>query len=403
MAAGSAALGLMLVALGASQATLAQSGDAPLPAAADVRAYGLGEGRFEIIAPPGVEGQRLARLAESAWEGWRGSLALPARVRNGVIVRLAPAKSWGFGAEPGWHVAAEPGGVVTVWIRSGGEEGAAQERVWLTGLAAGALQRQAMALGIGPERRTTPPWLALAAAEAELARANPALLDAWRQAVERSGDLPGLRDTLMHEGSAAGGPAEARARRLAAFGVWQWLQAEAGRGPAWRRFVAALLEGTSPGLALVRAYEPQFGRAEAAEIELAWRVGVTAQARLRALPLFEAEESRRLLEQADRIVVLAPAQSPDEQARGLAELWLGRDDPWVATERATRLEWLTGHFTRVHPFYRNAAGSLGRVFIAQAEGDAAGWSRALEDWRRDLNTGLELERASTALLDEATR
>lgn len=394
MRAALAILGLLCAPAGVAQGTAPE-----LPLVAEASTYGLGAGRFEVIAPPGGEGLRLARLAEAAWESWRGSLALPERIRNGVLVRLAPAEDWGFAPEPGWQVVAEPGGVVTLWIRGGGPEGTEQERVWLSGLAAGALQRQAMALGIGPERRTAPSWLMRAAAEEVLVRGNPAMHDAWRQAVQRAGEMPGLRATLL----ADYGTTDERLRRLAAFGLWQWLRAESGRGPAWPQFVADLLAGVSPGLALVQAFESQFGMAEAAELELAWQVGLAAQARLRAIPLFEPGETRRLLEQADRIVVLAPAQSRDEQALRLAELWQARDDPWLASARAVRLNWLTLHFRRMHPFYRNAAGSLGRVFIAQTAGDAGGWALALEDWRRDLETGRELERASAALLDEATR
>jgi hypothetical protein len=57
----------------------------------------------------------------------------------------------------------------------------------------------------------------------------------------------------------------------------------------------------------------------------------------------------------------------------------------------------------VHPFYRNAAGSLGRVWLAQAAGKERAWMQSRAEWREDKAVGRELERASAALLDEATR
>ncbi|MBC8011299.1 MAG: hypothetical protein H7067_14525 [Burkholderiales bacterium] len=96
------------------------------PTPSTARLYLAGGGRFDVVAEPGEEGRALARLSEAAWPAWRGSLALPDRLPVAITVRLAPSERW---REPdaGWRVSTDPGGVVTVWIRGGGEPGAARE------------------------------------------------------------------------------------------------------------------------------------------------------------------------------------------------------------------------------------------------------------------------------------
>ncbi|MCU0793508.1 MAG: hypothetical protein MUE42_11825, partial [Opitutaceae bacterium] len=310
----------------------------PPPEPARARAYGTDTGRFFVIAEPGMAGARLARLAEEAWSVWSGPLALPPRWTSAVTVRLTPAGRWAF-AETGWRVVVEPGGVVSVWIR--GDDALAadaitRERRWLTALAEGALRRQAAALAIAPERTIVPDWLTVAAAEAVLVRGNPALGDEWRRVARAAAVLPSLRETLNWAGAQTADGAEAERRWLAAYGVWLWLQAEAGRGPAWRRLVTGLLEGVSPGLALVRGYEPRFAAAEARDIELAWQVGAAAQAVLRTVPTWPAAESRRRLEQAARVTV-RPLAGETEEAKELAELWAERGDPLLTSVRRARL------------------------------------------------------------------
>ncbi len=394
------AAGLVLAFLAAGMARANTEAALPagqLPAPAETRLYGTGSGRFEVAAGPGEDGRRLAWLAEVSWAAWREPLGLPDQLPAAITVRLSPAGQWGFD-EPWWKVAGEPGGVVSVWIREGGPAGLERDRRWLIALAEGALHRRAVLLGVSPARLTVPDWLTAGAAEAVLIRENPALFDAWQQAASRALWQPPLPVTLAWAGAQTS--PEADPRRLAAFGVWQWLLAESGRTGAWRQFVPALLGGETPGAALVGAYAGRLGRATAAEIELAWQTGAAWLVRARATPLLEVEESRRRLEEADRIVVAAAVGGAEEVLR-LGELWAERQDAYVAAEREQRLAWLTANFARIHPFYRNASGSLGRVLLALRDGDAAAWSAALTDWRRDLATGRELEQASKALLDEA--
>ena len=375
----------------------AEAESSPARGAEEARAYGLRSGRFVVVAAPGADGLRLARLAEESWEFWRQGLFLPERMSTPVTVRLQPEEGWTV-AEPHWRVVVEPGGVITLWLRGGGEPGTARDRRWLTALAASALQRQAVFLGVPADRAAAPDWLALAAAEAALVRMNPALLDAWCQDATRTGRMPPLQALLAWQ-RAQSSP-ETDPRRLAAFGAWRWLRANPAGEAGWRKFLGELLSGTSPGSALVRSYGGSFSGADAAEIELAWQVGASAMARTVTVPLMEAEESRLRLEQADRLVAARALDPRAEEVVSLAEQWSTRRDAFVADAREARLAWLESNFARLHPFYRNAGASLGRALVAQRDGDAGAWAAALWDWRRDLAAGRELEAGSRALLDE---
>ena len=394
----------LLLALAGGWAAVASAREAvaPLPVAppapSSALLYLAGAGRFEVVAEPGEEGRALARTAEAAWSVWREPLGLPDHLPVAVTVRLIQPERW-EGAGPGRRVSVDPGGVVTVWIRAGGEENVARERFWLTALAEGALRRRAIMLGAAPEA-ATPAWLAAGAAEDALTQSLPSMLDAWRQSMARAAVIPTLREVLTWNGS--GDEAADAPLRMAAYGVWQWLQLESGRSPAWGGMVAGVLRGKPPGLALVEAYPARFARASAAELELGWSVAGAGLARMRAVPLLEAEESRRWLEQTDR-VVLRLAGEERERVASLADMWAGRTDPFITAQRDIRLTRLTQSMARVHPFYRNAAGSLGRALIAQSEGKRRAWEAALEEWRDDLALGRELEQASAALLDSAER
>jgi hypothetical protein len=141
------------------------------------------------------------------------------------------------------------------------------------------------------------------------------------------------------------------------------------------------------------------------ELELMWQVSAAGFARLRALPSMSAEDSRRWLEELDRLLVLDAGGGGEavEVALRLSEVWVERDEAFIAAMRQQRTGQLWGGFARVHPFYRNAAGSLGRVWLAQTAGRERDWLQARAEWREDKAAGRELERASTALLTEASR
>lgn len=388
-----ALLGLSLLALVARAEKPARQAE---PVAPEVRLLLAGSGRFEVVAEAGADGLRLAEWGAAAWPQWQRSLGLPGRLPVAITVRLLPEADRGLG-EAGWRVVTEPGGVITVWIRGGGDAGSERERRWLRALAEGVLVRKAVLLGADPTRARPPAWLAAAAAESVLVASRPAALDAWQSAMRRS-EPARLRDILVPGGEEAAG---AEARALGAHGVWLWLREEGARGGAWGRFVNALLRGESPGSALAREYAGLTPRpAEAREWELAWRVAAARLVRAHTLPGLEPEESRRRLEALSRIVVL-DTLAGRERVLAEAEAWETRGEAWPAEVRRERGSLLAAEYLRFHPFYRNAAGSLGRAWTALAEGREQEWRTATEEWAEDMASGRSLEEASRRLLDEA--
>ncbi len=370
-----------------------------------VNLYGEGSGRLEVMAASGADGRRLAVLGDQAWAVWRDPFGLPDRWPAAITVRLVSEDQW-TATEPAWRVVGEAAGIVTVWIKGGGEPGVARDRLWLMALAEGVLHRQAYLLGVAPERLWTPDWLIAGGAEAVLTTGERvSLLDSWRQEAMRAGRMPGLMRLLTWKGGLQeqGESGGRDLRVLASFAAWQWLRAESAGTAGWRRLVAGVISGNPPRLALNAAYGERFLRMPVNELEFIWQISAAGLARLQSLPSFSAEESRRWLEQIDRLVVIdAEAESAEATLR-LSEVWAERLEPVITRARAERMRLLTGGFARVHPFYRNAAGSLGRVWQAQEEESERAWVRAREEWRADKATGRELEQASAALLVEAAR
>lgn len=373
------------------------AGEPPPKPRENLSFYGLETGRFEVAALAGPEGARLGELAEQAWTAWRGPLGLPERWPVGITVRLSPAAGWPAGAPP-WRVAAEPGGIVSVWVRQSpaGTEAWLEARLQLEALAAGAMQRQAIFIGVSPERVTIPAWLRAAAAEAVLVRQQPSLSDAWLREAAALTRAPGLKSVLDWKpvGSEVSG-----GTRLAAYGVWVWLQAEGTRSGAWRRFLAELLAGGDAAAALARNFGNIPGRGSEQELELAWQTAFAQIARVKNVPVLEPKESRRWLEQIDRFVLLEAAGG--EQVLPLGELWSRRKLASVREQLEARSTLLAANLRTMHPFYRNAAVSWGRACVAILEGKESVWKSAEDEWRQDMETGLLLEAASKRILDEA--
>jgi hypothetical protein len=370
-------------------------GDAPAPRTA-LSFYGMENGRFEVAALAGPEGGRLGALAEQAWDAWTGPCALPDRWLSGITVRLSPVETWPAGT-PSWRVTVEPGGVVSVWIRAhadGEPEGLVEERRLLGALAEGALRRQAVFIGVPPDRITVPSWLRIAAAEWVLISGQPSLADGWQREVAGWPRVPTLVSILSTD--AHGG----EPRAAAAYGVWSWLYAEGTRAGEWRRFLAEVLGGGEPLDALTRHYAARGGEVGAQEQELAWQTGCANLVRIKTVPVMEAEEARLWLERLDRMVLRDGADGRD-QAYDLADTWDHRKDAAVRLRRSERSTLLAANFMQIHPFYRNAAGSLGRAWLAMDRGKKPAWQTALKEWREDMTAGRALEEASRRILDEA--
>ncbi len=375
---------------------------APLPPATPtkqaVRLHSEGSGRFEVLSSPGSDGARLAALADAAWTEWAGALGLPARLPTAIIVRLSPRDDWGFGEVPS-RVVVDPAGIVSVWIRADGGSGVSRERLWLRALAEGVLRRKAVLLGLDPAKTRAPRWLAAAAAEAAVVAERPSMMDAWRGDFGGLAHPAGLREILLGE---VADPVDANeARDTAAYGVWLWLRDESGKSGAWERFVGALLGGESSGAALAREFSRLTPRPrEAREWELAWRVAAARFAFARTTPMFTAEESRRRLERLSRVVVMEARTGAERVLPPWGE-WVSREEPWAKAVLAERAGIIEVDFTRFHPFYSNAAGSLGRAWSALGAGREKDWRAASVEWARDMEDGRVLENASRALLDQA--
>lgn len=357
---------------------------------------GGGGGRFEVVAEEGIEGIRLAELAGQAWMAWRAPLGLPDRLPAAILVRLVPESRWSWG-ETFSRVSAEPGGVVTVWLRAGGEPGLGRERRWLVGLAEGAWRRKAFLAGLPADAAPVPRWLTAAAAEAFLTSQRPALLDSWQVELRRLAPPLKLRAVLLGDQEKGPVAVSDAAFATSSLAVWRWLREADER--AWPRFVLALLKGESAGAALARDYGKLVSRpAEAREWELAWRVAAAREESARGTPMMDPAEARRRLEQLARIVAF-DAKAGRERVLPSAGEWAARRETWPAMERETRARILTAELPRVHPFYYNAAVSLGKVWQALAKDKEGGWREAVAAWESDFAAGRELEAASTALLD----
>ena len=383
--------------------SVARSDDAEpaanLPGLKDVRAYGLGQGRFDVVALPGPEGIRLAELANLGWGQWMTELGLPERLTTGITVRLSPPEQWGF-TEPHWRVAVEPGGIVSVWLKAGDEAGVERDRRWLAGMAEGALRRLAVFTGVEVAAPRAPAWLTVAAAEAVLAAEQPSRVDAWQARMAKAGPPPSLRELLFWEDAQQTDANEVR--RDGAFGLWLWLRESGGRTQAWGRFTQALLGGEAPGAALAREYARLVRTpSDVKEWDLVWTTNLARLTYARTTPLLDAGGSRRWLERLARIVVVDTEAGGVEVVLAAGGDWTTRGEGWLREERAARARLLMTEFGRMHPFYRNAAGSLGRVWEALAAGDEAGWRRAAAEWLEDMADGAELEAASRRALDAA--
>ena len=380
----------------------AESGTPGVPRASErpaVRLHSEGSGRFEVVALPGAGGVRLAELGQAAWAEWAGPFGLPSRLPVAITVRLVPEPEWLFG-DAQTRVAADPAGVVSVWIREDKETGISRQRLWLTALAEGVLRRKAFLLGLDPAKAHSPLWLTAGAAEAVIVAEQPSMLDAWQMEFGRSARPAKLRDVLLWDTRVG---AEAEVVERAAYGVWLWLREEGGKSGAWGRFVGALLAGESPGAALAREFAALTPKpTEAREWELAWKVAASRLAIARTTPILGAEESRQRLARLSRIVVM-DVQDGQERCLPAWGEWASRGESWPAMVRSERALIIESEFTRIHPFYRNAAGSLGRAWGALASGEEDAWREASVEWSRDIADGWVLENASRALLDAAGR
>jgi len=359
-----------------------------LPPAPHVFLTGTGE--FEIASVDLVAARNGTKLAEEIWRTLDTPLLLPAAgFSQPITVRVLPLAA-GTKERASFQANAELGGRVGVTVRWTAD--AAGDDALRRGLVQALLMRRAIAWhGLVTELRV-PFWLENACVRWTETRERPALLDAWQQDAARVA-MPRLAAVLSQQRLAAADPAA----DLAALGLMAHLQAESGREQRWPQLLRAVLGGTET-LAALPLYYGDYFKDDAAR-ELWWQVGWQAQLRQAAQAGETPAESRQWLVERAHWTARLTKDAPDAELT-LDEVYAARAEAWVTRELAERLAELRAGLGTVHPFYRNAALSLGRVYESALFGDRRGFNKAQADLVRDIADGRELEQISKEALDE---
>lgn len=345
-----------------------------------------GAGQFEIIAVNPQAAQDALILANSVWRSLARPVGLPADgFSSAVAVRLVPEAKWNDPAV--FKVVAEPGGLVGVRICWGENTDA---RTIRRALVQAVLLRQAVAMHGTAQRLTVPLWLEQACVALGEAGDRPAMFDAMRQGSARLAPPP--LETLLRWKR---GEPEERGRVLAAFWLFHHLQAESGDTPCWAKCLRALLGGIDPMQALQENYGGAWKDPDSRE--LWWQTGFCNVRASSTLPLMSMQETRDWL--ADRCRWLA-IKNGREQVLSFDDLWAARKETWVKTGMTERAQQIENQLLRLHPFYRNAAISLGRMYQAAAKGAEEEFKAAKLAVSQDAKDGQELEAATTESLDE---
>jgi len=348
------------------------------------------QGEFEIIVQDVDVAQPALELGRAVWSALSAPLGLPADgFSSPVSVRLVPAAQW---SEPApFTVVVESPGRVTVRVRWSKEmDTVVVRRAFVQGL----ILRQAVAWhGVGPHL-TVPLWLEHACTAWSLARERPALLDAFQQESAALTSVPPLRALLSWQR----GEVESRGWELSSLWLFSQLQAEATEPARWGGWVRGVVGGAAPFETLPHFYRGLW--TDAAGVELWWQVSFRHQSRLRTIPVMTTEASRSWL--ADRSRWLAGRQGR-EVVLTLEELPELRKEPWVRAELIERVKQTQSVLGVIHPFYVNAALSLGRLYEAALKGKQEQFKAARSDFERDAIDGRELEDTVNAILDTAPR
>jgi hypothetical protein len=371
---GSSGVSLLLV------AAFASAGRAQAAAGAPVL-FQSAPGRFEVAAADVEAAREVVAAAGEAWDALTPVLGLPAAFASPVYVRVIPAGAWAGPVV--FRVWVEPGGVVSLRMRAASPPAEIRRAIVEALLTKLALWHHGAA-----SAPTVPRWLVDGAVSQWQTQVDPARLDLLQQETATMAPPP-LEAVLSWRDD------DADVRRLRAGAGWLMrFLAEEGEAGEWAACRDRLLAGVESSRALAASYPGRF--AEAGERELWWQVGWHAQRRALTLPMLDAADSRAAIADAVRIVmsregrdvVVAPPDWP-----ALARSPAGR------AEIARRTRALEKRAAIWHPFYRNAALSLGRLLKQAGAGDAGAFATALAAFDTDWRAGAELEAASARALD----
>ena len=385
--------GLILAACGPRLAGAEQPPVTPADAPAALsgaRAFYTQPGQFEIVVLDAADAQPALALGTAVWQALSTPLALP---RDGfsspVSLRLVPAGQWTESAP--FTTTVEPGGLVSVRVRWGADSNPLFiRRAFVQGL----ILRQAVAWhAVGP-RLTVPLWLEQACTGWSLVSERPAMMDQFQQESAGVGNPPSLRSLLQWER----GTVESRGWELASLWLFLELQAEPGDATRWVRWIRGVVGGADPTDTLPRVYSGLWS--DAAMQESWWQTAFQHQSRIRSLPVMTAGASRVWM--ADRSRWLA-GRNGREIVLPLGELHALRDEPWMRAELAARIGQIRSVLGLIHPYYTNAAISMGRVYETALKTSDADFKAALEAFERDAIDGRELEDTVGEILDTAPR
>lgn len=347
-------------------------------------------GQFEIIVTAAEDAQPALALGRTVWASLADPLGLPAAgFSSPVSVRLVPLAQWN---EPAvFTVTAEAGGRVNVRV---GWADTVDPVIVRRAFVQGLILRQAIAWhGVGP-RLTVPLWLEQACTAWSLVRERPAMLDAFQQEAAGVQSPPPLRALLLWER----GGVESRDWELASLWLFLQLQAEPGEAARWGGWIRATLNGANPAATLPQFYGGLWN--DTAAMDMWWLVGFHHQRRFRVLPVMTAEASRSWL--ADRSRWLA-GRDGREIVLSLAELRGLHQEPWIRAELTERARQAQAVLGVIHPYYANAALSMGRVYSSALKGSEADFKATLAEFERDAIDGRDLEDTVGGILDTAPR
>jgi hypothetical protein len=238
------------------------------------------------------------------------------------------------------------------------------------------------------ERLTAPLWLEHACVGWWRTRAEPAQLDALKQASARLAP-PALEDLLRWQrGATEPAPFVDGAVWLLTF-----LTGEAGKAAEWPSLLHRLLGGEAPVAALAASFPGRY--ANDGERELWWQTGWQQLRRARVLPGWEAAESRVELAEMVRFVFTHQGEDAVMPLRAVLER---AGEPVVDRELKRRAAAVNRLLTALHPFYRNAALSLADALAVRGAG-AERRDAACAAFEQDWRDATELERASATALD----
>lgn len=316
-------------------------------------------------------------------------LGLPAEgFKSPVSVRLVPAKDWDVPAV--FTVTVEPAGLVGVRVRWSAETDPVVVR---RALVQGLIMRQAVAWhAVGP-RLTVPLWLEHACTAWSMVREQPSMMDSFQQ--EAAGlTAPPLQGLLQWERGAV----DSRGWELASLWLFLQLQAEPGPASRWGGWVRGITGGAAPYETLPQSYSGLWK--DALSMDLWWQTVFQHQRRTRALPVMTIEASREWMQDRSRWLA---GRDGREVVLELGELIGLRKEAWVSAELKARLGQTRIVLGVVHPYYANAALSMGKLYEAALKGDVKTFETALAEFKRDAIDGRELEDTVGAILDTAPR